>query len=127
MKNWEKCEKIVSEMSGGKLTPGSGNKKIKGDVILRGSGWTIEVKSTEKDWMNIQAKWFEKLEKLSNQFDLALVVFFDLRGYVYYMEGQDNANQWSTMKVVEESLPEKIVSNSGKVWVLDSLSSLREL
>lgn len=135
MKDWARAEEIVRQMSGGRITPGSGNQKIKGDVRV-GRTAVIEVKQTDQPTLNIQREWFDKLERESEAEQLVLAVFFELRGYTYWWVGYNDdweewgdalsAHRWSTMGVKEAGLPEEIKTEES-VWELRPLQSLREL
>lgn len=82
---WRKVERNVRRLSGGRETPGSGNKGIKGDVQTTktlnedgsyDSGWQIEVKCTEAEKFTVQNLWFEKLIKECGNRKPALVLQF---------------------------------------------------
>jgi flagellar biosynthesis/type III secretory pathway M-ring protein FliF/YscJ len=89
-KPWQYVESRIRRKSRGRLTPGSGNKKIKGDVHAGSEGWSeddqqrltyearwsIESKSTRNDAIIVQALWFEKLLKESKEKTPALVLTF---------------------------------------------------
>jgi hypothetical protein len=126
MDYWEIAERQVAELTGGRLTPGSGNKSLKGDVRL--PGWVFECKQTSKKVLTLQAEWFRKLELESIRNEVALVIYFDLRGYVYWHTnpGDPNAPDWKTKSLVESELPEKIVTKKA-TWILDNLESLRNV
>lgn len=127
MKDHQWCEKLVAKMTGGKLTPGSGNKNTKGDVRLFKEGWYIEVKSTERTVMDLQGLWLEKMLKFRGQLDLMLVVFFQKRGYVYEHEPSLNeVERWATKRIVERSLPEEIAYGNS-VWKFHPITRLYEL
>lgn len=77
-------EKKISKTGGkGKLTPGSGNKGIKGDVWKPRTnpffnGRMYEAKTTEKASLKVERAWLEKLERESNavQKEPVLVIGF---------------------------------------------------
>lgn len=56
-------EKRGSKLSGGLLTPGSGNKGIKGDFIARGAKKKrmVEAKVTGKKQFTLKRKWLTKV------------------------------------------------------------------
>jgi len=54
-------KKIAKTGESGKLTPGSGNKRIKGDVWK--SGRMYEAKVTDAKSIKVEREWLEKLEK----------------------------------------------------------------
>lgn len=123
--DWKTAEDIVKNLTGGKKTPGSGNKNIKGDVRIKMSLGIVEVKQTSKDYIDLQNKWFTSLEKFASTSEIVLVVFFQLRGYPYYFYGKSSTPEtWSSKRVKEDSLPTEIHTKSGK-WILEDLSSLR--
>jgi len=122
MKNWEKAEEKVKELIKGKRTPGSGNKYILGDV--RAPGKVVEVKQTDSDSMNLQYEWFEGLEELATEDEVALAIFFGLVGFVYYPVGGEDGKRWVTKKVSIRELP-KQVQTVRQTWELDYLDSLR--
>lgn len=128
MKDWVQAEEIVKRLCGGRRTPGSGNKGQKGDVRLRGSGWMLEVKQTQYDWMDIEYEWLRQLENEQSKHDLAIVLFFGLRGYVYWHVGPPVGSppKWSTRRIKECDLPAEIETPKSR-WALDGLESLREL
>lgn len=71
-KTISKRQESVIQKTGvrGKLTPGSGNKGIKGDVWKKSSspffgGRMYEAKTTEKASMKVERGWLEKLERES--------------------------------------------------------------
>lgn len=127
MKNWEKAEEIVRRLCGGRRTPGSGNKGLKGDIQIRSSSWMIEVKQTDSNTLTLQADWFHELEKERARYDVALAIFFELRGYVYWQEGiPQEPRSWRTMNVKEDNLP--MVINLEKTrWTLAPIETLGEL
>jgi hypothetical protein len=129
MKDWARAEEIVRQMSGGRITPGSGNQRLKGDVRV-GRSTIIEVKQTDQRTLNIQREWFDKLERESEAEQLILAVFFELRGSTYWWVGYNDEDrpwiQWSTMSVKEGRLPEEIRTEES-IWELRPLQSLREL
>lgn len=127
IKNWERAEEIVRKLCGGRRTPGSGNKGLKGDVQIWASSWMLEVKQTDSDVLTLQADWFHELEKERARYDVALVIFFELRGYVYWQEGlPSEPKTWRTMNVSEEDLP-PVIDLEKTRWVLAPISTLKEL
>lgn len=72
--DWKKAERAVELLTGGKLTPGSGNGRVKGDVCVGGDDWCIEVKSTQRPAMIVHRTWLTTLEKLRFKSDLVLVL-----------------------------------------------------
>lgn len=71
-------EKKVKKKSKGKLTIGSGNKGIKGDIV----GFTAkrkrktECKTTDKTYIKIKREWLEKLERQAYEDDSEPVLVF---------------------------------------------------
>lgn len=121
MNDWKKAEKIVKDLVSGYLTSGSGNKNQRADV--RSHGKALEVKQTSKAFIIIRKEWLDTLLSLGQ--DAALVLFFDLRGYVYYHSGKCiTPQEWKSKKVWEESLPETLETDTS-LWVLDNIESLR--
>lgn len=127
MKDWATAEEIVRQMTGGRITPGSGNQKIKGDVRV-GRHTIIEVKQTDGQKMTIQREWFDKLERESQAEQLILAIFFQLHGHTYWWveDNKEEWTEWSTMTVKQSCLPEEIRTKDS-VWELQPLQSLREL
>lgn len=57
-------EKQVAAKLGGRLTPGSGSKSIKGDVRVKGIA-RIECKTTSRKSFSVTVDMFQKLEQAS--------------------------------------------------------------
>lgn len=132
MKDWAAAERIVEKMAGGKITPGSGNQRIKGDVRV-GRHAIIEVKQTQSKKAVVQRAWLDKLVRESSGEQLVLALFFELRGYTWWLEPEhlmqeweEPANYWATTTVTEDRLPDRLLTEDGW-WHLKPLSSLREL
>lgn len=127
MSDWAEAERIVQQMSGGVITPGSGNQRIKGDVRV-GSHTSIEVKQTGKKKLTIQREWLEKMERETPNLDLILAVFFELRGYCYWLTGPHGLPdpEWRSLTVGEDNLPLYLYTKKN-AWCLERLQSLREL
>jgi hypothetical protein len=121
---WKKAERIVRGLvKNAYLTPGSGSKGLQGDV--RAFGKIIEVKQTSKPYMDIKRDWLLKLEQFAKTHELALAVFFDMRGYVYYCSSKSPAPvSWRTCRAWEANLPETLCTDD-YVWELDSIHSLK--
>lgn len=125
MKDWEKAEEIVRKLTGGKRTPGSGNKGQQGDVRVYTSNALIEVKQTARDSMNLQQSWFATLEQYADKMDIILVLFFELRGYPYIYSGNsDSEESWKSKRVFESELP-PVLEVNGSRWELVPLQDLR--
>ena len=125
MKEWKSAELIVkSKLPGSRITPGSGNQRIRGDVIAPGK--VVEVKQTEKDHITVQGEWFSTLLLQSTTKDIALALFFGLTGVIYYYQGLiKNTSVWHTKEVHLDNLPATITFNNS-LWVLNTLDSLSE-
>ncbi len=119
---------MVISATGGKGTPGSGNKNKKGDVQLVAEGWMIEAKHTTKSKMSIQKEWLEKLEIHRCKFDLLLVIGFSLQGYPYFFTARAHCEDtdWKSVSVTEDALPITLYTKNG-VWELDKWEALYEL
>lgn len=128
MENWKKAEKIVQRIVRGNLTPGSGNKGIKGDIQSKDRLWKIEVKQTDKPKIAIQRGWFDSLEKFAFKQEVALAVFVGLQGKVYWHAGFELRpldHDWSVKSYTLDELPEVLYGKNSK-WELISLSELGE-
>jgi hypothetical protein len=74
--NWKRAERVISLISGGKITPGSGNGWEKGDVIVEDLGLAIEVKYSSQPTFTLKYEWFTKLEReRGKDYDLCLALF----------------------------------------------------
>lgn len=130
MDYWEECENYVRKITGGRRTPGSGNKNIKGDIIL--PGFTFEVKSTIHQEINIEFNWLVKLEKEYPKTQPILVVFFGNGDYqVWMLEGlipsdSPPLDDWVTKKITPNNLPE-ILYGPKFYWTLQDRDILKEL
>jgi hypothetical protein len=124
LSDWELAEKKVKDLTGGRFTPASGAKKVKGDV--RVEDYMLEVKQTSKETLAFQHLWLEKLERYRHKYELAIVIFFELRGYVYYYKGPKIGINWKTLSLKEDKLPTIINSQTGE-WELAALNSLTQL
>lgn len=122
MKDWERAEKEVARLLGGTLTPGSGNKGIKGDIRVGKktfNNWHIEVKQTAGDKISLKASWLLTLEQESLTKDVALVISFGLRLYVYiisYDLHTTDKTSWGSMTIQENNLPDYIIAPTGTRW-----------
>lgn len=61
---WRKQEKAVAKSTGGRVTPGSGNQTVKGDVRVKGAA-RIECKSTQAASFSVTRKMVEKITTAS--------------------------------------------------------------
>lgn len=127
MKNWERAEKIVKNLSGGYATIGSGNKHQEGDVAAYGHH--IEVKQSDKSTMAIQMQWFKTIERNyeENDVDGILVIFLrGLEGYCYVLDRKrtnEPYKKWTSKKYSGDELPEFIMTEK-YVWALQPLNFL---
>ena len=103
IKNWERVEKIVANLIGGKRTPGSGNGHVKGDIV---SGqYMIECKTTIKDAIQVQCDWFQELETYIGKKEVLLVVGFKDRIVAFEpLEKNPNCRAWRTWTLDEDRL-----------------------
>lgn len=127
MTDWERAQNLVATATGGKVTPGSGNGHQKGDVVT--DTWMFEVKQTSGSSMTIQRNWLDKLVKEAGNKECALVIFFELRGYVYFRTTESsllNLEEWKSVTVLEDSLPICLSYDTG-LWKLGEWKELTEL
>lgn len=126
MEYWEKCEEAVRKITGGRATPGSGNKNIKGDIIV--PGYTLEVKSTIYQEINLEYNWLVKLEKEYPKTTPLLVVFFSDGSYNVWMLDNKEVNDkaWVTKKITPDNIPE-VIYGPNYSWVLQDKEILKEL
>lgn len=123
---WEQAERLVKQATGGRYTPGSGNKGTKGDVTV-GYEWMLEVKQTSKNHMDLKRLWFDKLETYYTSKSLGLILFFGLTGYPYiFRYSNQSKSDWKSLRVTEDNLPETICTDKGS-WELHPWSVLYEL
>lgn len=126
MKNWEKAEQIVARHIGGRRTPGSGNRYIRGDV--KAPGRRVEVKQTDTGAMSIEREWLEDLEAIEARegVEVAFAVFFGLAGYAYYPTGSKGPYvPWQQRRAAPDSMPETL-ETARQTWELDEIGSLKE-
>jgi hypothetical protein len=130
MKEWEKAERKVKRLSRGKTTPGSGNKRIKGDII--NPNMMAEVKSTGKNFIAVESEWFLKLlRECPMEKEPVLVLVFGSGEVVVYsldlMEGKPEKASWKVMRVTTDSAPKKIVvdTTEWRRWGQDYLVQTR--
>lgn len=131
MKDWEKAERIVQRATGGRRTPGSGNKGLQGDLIA--DNHYIEVKQTSKGSMSLNISWFETCEKNFHKKDYdgaILAIFFKLKGYCYFLDHTRSEDEpfkkWTSKKVMEDELPDTILTKK-YVWIKRPFQDLRNL
>lgn len=130
---WRKVEKDVRRRSGGRDTPGSGNKGIKGDVQTTktlnedGSydpGWHIEVKCTDNDRIIVQSLWFEKLIKESGRRHPALVVHLNKLNKGMAFSLCEEGNPTLHIKKTKVLSPEELVTGTiievgDRLWIME--------
>lgn len=122
--NWKLAEQKVARLIGGKVTPGSGNKYIRGDAV-NGRMRLVEVKQTNSETLTVQHNWFHILESYESENEVALAIFFFNDGYVYYPIGGDKClTEWST-KEVKHNSPPQYIQTYKQTWELDTLDSLK--
>jgi len=128
MKDWEEAQRILANVVGGKVTPGSGNGRVKGDVVKE--GLTFEVKQTEKKVFTLKKYDLRKLLNQAKNNLAVFVIFFELRGYAYvYSRISNNSAQcvpWKSKTLKEGNLPIEIYDEDSK-WELISWAELKEL
>ena len=122
MEIWRKTEHIIKNLTGGDLTPGSGNKRTQGDVVA--GQWTIEVKSTVNKYIDLEAKWFRKLNALASSKMVCLAIFFNLQGFVYFPGNRKQGKDWVTLRVWPDTLPTELIID-GVAWELGDLAELK--
>lgn len=132
MKDWELAQLEVAKAVGGKVTPGSGNGKQKGDVQT--DSIIIEVKHTSRTTLTIQRRWLTKLIREwrndKSKLYAVLVVFFQLRGYVYMLDvcaGVSENYDWKALAATEANLPEELPAGPHHVFKLITWETLRNL
>lgn len=133
LKNWERVEKIVANLIGGKRTPGSGNGHIKGDIVR--DDIMIECKTTINDKIQLQRDWFEELEKYISKKEVFLVAQFGTKIIVFEpYELSTKCRPWKTITMDEEALTkyeihDNIFPGLDWYWTIypDGLQFLKEL
>lgn len=125
MDDWKRAQNLVAQATNGKVTPGSGGGAIKGDVIT--DDFVFEVKQSSKEKINLQANWFNKLILQSQDKDSCLVIFFELRGYPYFLKHRrSGADEWKSLTISEHELPQILTTSRG-VWTLGTFEDLTNL
>lgn len=132
--DWETAQKMVADAVGGKVTPGSGNGRIKGDV--QKEGWGFEVKQyadrqrpdKPAPSYSIKKSWFNKLvHQCGNDRDVCLVIFVALRGVPYFREliGPHKEDiTWKSISCQEGSFPEVLYCDDYSRWVRGTWADL---
>lgn len=86
MEAWEILEKNIAKNINGKITPGSGNKGVKGDV--QNSAFIIEAKwrssqnSEGRCYIDLQAEWLTKLARQARKIDKEPVLIISIANIV---------------------------------------------
>lgn len=76
----------------------------------------MEVKQTSKDYMNLEADWFLKMQEHYPKHRVFLCLAFGKRMYFYELDSLGEESNWKTRKIQEDKLPETI--QAGKFsWV----------
>jgi hypothetical protein len=127
LKDWETAQELLAKMVGGKVTPGSGNGRLKGDVTKE--GLVFEVKQTQKLSLSIRRKWLSKLKKQAKSDLPIFVLFFQLRCYAYVLELEEHSEniEWESKLLKENELPERLYSGEKVQWILTPWTQLRDL
>jgi len=76
-------EKDLAKRMGGRLTPGSGNKHVKGDVQKAFGVFRIEAKCTKHKSFSVTRAMISKIEEaggLSGEVGIIIIEFLDERG-----------------------------------------------
>lgn len=126
---WKRVEQRVARLTKGKITPGSGNGKQKGDVRLWREGLLIEAKSTIKTKITLQMDWFYTLENYSDESFPILYVFVQNEGAIYtpeFLTFDIEPSTWKTQTVTFQNLPESIPTHKFN-WCLQPEEYLTEL
>lgn len=127
MKDFDKAESMIAKITGGKITPGSGSGSKKGDIRLE--GWFIESKQTGKEKLTISKGWLQKADKQRGRDSAILVVFYELRGYPYFLEEYDNSEDlsWKSKTYKEDELPDFLYHSNTSRWVKREWTELADL
>lgn len=125
MTDWELAQDHLAKRLGGKVTPGSGNGRLKGDVIC--DDLIFEVKQTSKTKISIQRRWFNKLLKEANGKHPAFAIYFKLVPYIYVLETEVHTEdiEWKSKVLDEANLPDVIYTQRNQLWRLTPLTHLR--
>lgn len=112
METWQDAEHYVGSLIKGKRTPGSGAKRIKGDVRV-GKRWIIEVKHTTKTSMTVNRDWLDKLEREQDSGEIALAVAFKDSIHFYVQDtGPLELPVWKSVLVRPEEMPNELTSTT---------------
>lgn len=117
--NWEKIEKIIANLIGGKRTPGSGNGHIKGDIVQ--GDWMIECKSTIKDKISLCQDWFQTLEKYIGSKEVLLVVSIQEKIVVFEPDShlslcKDLGKPWKTQTLKKTEAKDGMIQGDQWIW-----------
>lgn len=128
MTDWELAQVHLANRVGGKVSPGSGNGRIKGDVV---TDWGVfEVKQTNQEVLTISKRWFNKIKKEAGDKDPYIVFYFDLRPYLYVLEKgikHSENTSWKTRSVKEDNLPLYLYTAENERWQLTELTRIWDL
>lgn len=126
MEYWEQAQNIVAKNVLGKVTPGSGNGRVKGDIVKEGI--VIEVKQTCKESYSLSRKTLNKLMVQAKKNRSIFVVVFQLRPYAYLLEpSSEEYNDWKSMTLTENNLPSEIYTSVETRWRLVTWEEIRNL
>lgn len=126
-RNWRELEAFIIRDTKGKATPGSGNKRIKGDVRAtdrEGLLWCIEAKFSEQSVFTLKREWLDTLYRTcGTQGELALVCGWNYDTVVYthsHWNAHGISETWRTLSVSEVGdFPSFIYTDYG-VWALQN-------
>lgn len=127
MSKWKQLEEMICRGTQGKRTPGSGNGRLKGDIIavdLEGLIWGIEAKDSQQNSFTLAMEWFEELVRdCGEQYELALVIRWGKVSRVYVYDSVPGVlpDGWRTRCVRDmDELPATVFTANGK-WTLTHL------
>ena len=121
---WRELELRARLLTGGKLTPGSGNKNIKGDVVL--PSVIIECKYSSQETFTIQYEWLRRLELFNPSKECILYCGTKTRNFCYYLSRSTSRPQsWKTRTLHINKLP-LFIGTEAFVWTLEDEDFLRQ-
>jgi hypothetical protein len=137
MRAWEKAEKKVARKIGGRVSPGSGNGYLEGDV--KNDSLLVEMKETSRPYMTFHIDWLYKIldeatrnrriPVLGIEFGDGTQIFIVPNRYVDTSESKlHNWMNRSTTRIRPGDLEEEDVIHTvyGK-WTIVSIDALRIL
>lgn len=127
MNDWEQAELLVARLVNGKITPGSGNGRLKGDI--RTDSLILEVKQTSKSYYTLNIKSLRKLKIQSKNYTPVFVIAFELRCYPFILRKGDYKNEWvmwNSLRITEETIPHHLYSSEDAMWELIKWENLRK-